>query len=85
MPSASQKPLVFGATAHGVCLLLWGDSINSHPRSESRLRRSVAPPTDVQARCDPAVTDCPMGENCFWVAFRMGCSGYTDAACLLTR
>ena len=41
-------------------------------------RRSVAPPTDVQARCDPAVTEFPMGENGFWVAFRMGCYGYTD-------
>lgn len=26
MPSAGQKPLVFGATAHGVCLLLWGSA-----------------------------------------------------------
>ncbi len=31
VPSAGQKPLVFGATAHGVCLLLWGESINSQP------------------------------------------------------
>ena len=31
VPSAIQKPSVFEATAHGVCLLLSGDSIKSQP------------------------------------------------------
>jgi uncharacterized protein len=34
VPSAIMKPFVFGATAHGVCLLLCSDSIKSQPLRE---------------------------------------------------
>jgi len=36
VPSATQKPLVFVATAHGVCLLLYCDSLVAGHGSESR-------------------------------------------------
>ena len=40
VPSASQKPLVFGATAHGVCLLLFCGIPKNHNLSETLILAS---------------------------------------------